>query len=436
MRQRPHAAQRVAGGAAPTYKRDRNPAPAEIGERRRGPIAELAACLGKRGRDLRRRRAGRLAVGGGSRRSHTPPPPEEPRPGEQGGDGHGHGHSQDGCLPIGAAARHRVGIVEKGCEIGRARYCPDFDQALLNPAPAFRVRMAERDVGIAGELACDLRLVAREAGRVGYRYLHRQLGEDARRDLVGMLQGIRPTLDRGRAKALHHRRIGLRQTLQREQAVAVELGAIARGVEGSQRNAPLTRLPGQLPGRADHRVDPVAGEVGNGLARLDRQRSELLRIDPFAIERGAQLEVEDVARRQPPDSAAEQRLGRGEIAVGAVIDHRAALLKDRRQQQQRLALGRANQQLNGSRPELGAALRYFADRIDRARTGRGSLGHARLDLDLEPRLPVKALPQRGVVAGKLELRLAVELENELVRRTRRSRDRRQRERDAGSANGR
>jgi hypothetical protein len=63
---------------------------------------------------------------------------------------------------------------------------------------------------------------------------------------------------------------------------------------------------------------------------------------------------------------------------------------------------------------LGATLDYFTDRVDRGNSRRS----ARLDLDLKPRLPVKALPQRRIVASKLELRRTVKLEYEFVRGTR------------------
>jgi hypothetical protein len=149
-----------------------------------------------------------------------------------------------------------------------------------------------------------------------------------------MLQGITPAFDRGLAKALNYRWVVFRETLQREQAVAVVVDAIARGIERFHRNAALTRLPGQLPDRTDHRVDPAAGKVGKGLARLDRQGSQLVRIDRLGLKRSAQFDIESVARREPPDPAVEQRPGRREVAIGAIINPRVALLKDRRQQQQ------------------------------------------------------------------------------------------------------
>jgi hypothetical protein len=70
--------------------------------------------------------------------------------------------------------------------------------------------------------------------------------------------------------------------------------------------------------------------------------------------------------------------------------------------------------LNGSGTELGTTLGYFTDRIDRRSSGMGT----RLDLDLETGFPVKALPQRRIIAGELELCGAVKLEHERVRRTR------------------
>ena len=147
------------------------------------------------------------------------------------------------------------------------------------------------------------------------------------------------------------------------------------------------------------------------LTRLDRQRSQLVRIDRFGMERSAQLDIETVARGQPADPAVEQRSGGGEVGIRTVIDPRVALLKNRRQQHQRLSLGCPDQQLNGSGPKLGTTLSYFTDRVDR----RSSRNGARLDLDIEPGLPVKALPQRCIVTGKLELRGAMKLQHELVR---------------------
>jgi hypothetical protein len=71
-------------------------------------------------------------------------------------------------------------------------------------------------------------------------------------------------------------------------------------------------------------------------------------------------------------------------------------------------LGRSDKQLNRSGSKLRPPLADFADRVNRDRSGWG----ARLDLDIEPRRLVKALPQSRIVAGKRELRLAVELEHE------------------------
>ena len=112
-------------------------------------------------------------------------------------------------------------------------------------------------------------------------------------------------------------------------------------------------------------------------------------------------------------------------AIRPVIDPRIALLKNRREQQQRLSLSRPNQQLNGSGPELSATLDYFADRVDRRSSGRGT----RVDLDLEPGFPVKALPQGRIITGELELRRAVKLQHELVCGIRSDRRRRQGQRE-------
>jgi len=92
-------------------------------------------------------------------------------------------------------------------------------------------------------------------------------------------------------------------------------------------------------------------------------------------------------------------------------------------------LGCPNQQLHRSGPKLGTALGYFADRVNRARPRRG----ARLDLDIEARRLVKALPQGGVVAGKLELRLAMELEHEFGLGTRGNRQCGEHKRKPGDA---
>ena len=107
-----------------------------------------------------------------------------------------------------------------------------------------------------------------------------------------------------------------------------------------QHDGPLTRLPRQLPGRSDDRIDPPVGERGNGLPRLDQDRLDLVQVDPFAVERGAQFHVEDVARRRAPEPGTRQRAGRGEIAVGTGIDRRAALLKNRCEHPQRQLIRR------------------------------------------------------------------------------------------------
>ena len=62
-----------------------------------------------------------------------------------------------------------------------------------------------------------------------------------------------------------------------------------------------------------------------------------------------------------------QRPGRGEIVLGAVIDAGAAALEDRRQQDQRLALGGADEHLAAAGGELRPALGHLAHRIERCR---------------------------------------------------------------------
>src|SRR5262249_51260901 len=161
------------------------------------------------------------------------------------------------------------------------------------------------DVGIAGELARHFGLVTGKAGRIGYCYPHWKFGENARRQSVRMLQGVTPAFDRGLTKALNHRWGVFPETLQREQAVAVVFDAIARGIKRFHRNAAPPRLPRQVPDRTDHRVDPAAGKVGEGLALLDPQRSQLVRIDRLGPKRSAQFELETVARREPSDPAVE-----------------------------------------------------------------------------------------------------------------------------------
>ena len=80
---------------------------------------------------------------------------------------------------------------------------------------------------------------------------------------------------------------------------------------------------------------------------------------------------EQVARRQPPDLGVGQRAGRGEIVFGPVIDAGAAALKDRRQQQQRLALGGADDQLAAADAELRAAFGHLAHGVGRRRAAAG-----------------------------------------------------------------
>src|SRR6516165_11466812 len=177
---------------------------------RRDAIAELAPCLGEGCRGPWQPLAGWLGVAdGGSSRSGSPllhAPPQKACAGKQSDSG---GHGGDGRLPITTAPGRTVGMVQKGVEIGRTRYFADLGQALLNTVPAIRVRMAERNIGVASELTRDLGLIAGKAGRIGHCYPDRQFGENARRDFVGMLQGIPPAFDRSLAKTQNQRWVGL-----------------------------------------------------------------------------------------------------------------------------------------------------------------------------------------------------------------------------------
>ena len=74
------------------------------------------------------------------------------------------------------------------------------------------------------------------------------------------------------------------------------------GQSGSGKTTLLSLLAGLEP--------PDQGQVlfgGEDLARLDRQGSQLVRIDRLGLKRSAQFDVETIARRKPPDPAVEQR---------------------------------------------------------------------------------------------------------------------------------
>src|SRR5947209_7322892 len=97
----------------------------------------------------------------------------------------------------------------------------DRDQALLYTTPAFHVRMPERYVGQAGELARYLALVMREAAGITDRHGCRQLG-DACAYLLRMLEGVLPAADRRLTKAPHGARFGIGEALQCEERVAIK----------------------------------------------------------------------------------------------------------------------------------------------------------------------------------------------------------------------
>src|SRR4029077_931496 len=160
------------------------------------------------------------------------PPPQQASTAKQ------NAHSQNGSdcpPPIATIPNRSFRRVKKGVEIGRARYDPRGDQTLLDAAPALRVRIAERDFGVTGEVMRDLSLVTGKAGRVGHCCQRRQFGDNSLRESVRMLQGIPPAPDRSLAKALNQPWVVFRETLQRKEAVAVIFDAIAGRVERLQR---------------------------------------------------------------------------------------------------------------------------------------------------------------------------------------------------------
>ena len=137
---------------------------------------------------------------------------------------------------------------------------------------------------------------------------------------------------------------------------------------------------------------------------------------PLGLERRHQLDVEKIAGGQPPDLYIGQGAGRGEIVLGAVVDAGAAALKDRRQQQERLTLRGADDDLAAASGELRPPFGHLARRVHWRRTATGRRLCLRgLDFDGEPGLVVEPLPQRGVIAGELELRRTVQLQYHLFR---------------------
>ena len=265
----------------------------------------------------------------GRNRPAAPAQPQPQRDGEAAGQGRA--EDQEGAQ-IGPAARRGIGVIDEIVGVGGSQQGADPDEARFDAVPAVGVRVAERDIGIAREAAGDFALIAGKPGGVGDTGGVRQLGDEPLGDLVGMLQRIVPAFERGRAKAAHRLRLGLGQPAQREQRVAVELDAIIGRVEGFQRNPLFARQKRHLPGRADRGIDSAVGERGGDAAGAERDQSELRWIDPLGLERGGKLDVEDVAGRQPPELCLGERAGRGEIGIGPVIDRRAALLENRRQQ--------------------------------------------------------------------------------------------------------
>ena len=265
--------------------------------------------------------------------------------------------------------------------------------------------MAERDVGVTRQPARHLGLIlgkprrVRDTGRAG------QGGDQPAGDFIGVLQRVIPAFQRGETKAAHHIRLVLCQALQREQRIAVKLNAVIGRVEGFEVEVSFFRQPRQIPGRPGGGIDRLVGEHAQGLAGLDRARFELFRIDPLGTQRGGKLDPDNVAGRKPRHLCLAERGRRAEIAIGAVIHGGAALLKNRRQQEQGQTLRRADHQFRAADGKLGTPFRQLAHRIGRRlpprRTG--------LDVDRKPGLRIKPLPQRSVVAGVLELRWTPQL---------------------------
>src|SRR5262249_53001924 len=91
--------------------------------------------------------------------------------------------------------------------------------------------MAERNVGIPGQPARYIDLVFRETGRIVDAGGVGQGGDDPSGNLLRMLQRVFPAAQRGEAEVAHELRLILRQPLQRENRVAVELDAVIREAE-------------------------------------------------------------------------------------------------------------------------------------------------------------------------------------------------------------
>src|SRR5260370_25798007 len=107
----------------------------------------------------------------------------------------------------------------------------DRNQALLYSFPALRVRMTERGIRKAGELARDLALVVREAAGITDRHGCRQLG-DACGYLLRVLEGVLPAPDRRLTKAPHGARFGIGEALQCEEPAAIKFWVRTRKIKG------------------------------------------------------------------------------------------------------------------------------------------------------------------------------------------------------------
>jgi hypothetical protein len=103
------------------------------------------------------------------------------------------------------------------------------------------------------------------------------------------------------------------------------------------------------------------------------------------------------------------------LEATAEVEPRAALLEDGRHDRHGRARGPRQEDAGVAGAEVGPALHHL---VDRAAQGAAAIGEGAADLHVEAGLAVVALPQRGVVAGELELVVPLELQHHALERPR------------------
>ena len=129
--------------------------------------------------------------------------------------------------------------------------------------------MAERGSGVTRKLRCKRSLIKGKAQGVGFLCEPRKVVAETDRDRLRVAQRIGPAFKRSSAQPARDSRVIGGIAGDGKKAVAVKGNAIIGRIEGFERDAALSRLPGQVPGRSDRSVDLFILQRLQRLARVE-----------------------------------------------------------------------------------------------------------------------------------------------------------------------